>query len=1215
MSIGIAQCKYIFGFRTDVKNCLAFIDEQTCVYPAANHLVLYNLHQHTQRTIPCTDVAQQLTCIAISSNHRNIAVAESLANKSTISIFDAHTLKRRKLISQENNGFISIKFSSDSKFIISLAENKTEQVLSYWIWEKAKEQASVVLTPPVHINEISFDPNDNTLICCTGNKTYRMYRYIDSNLKVEANYKQEESFSCHCWLSSDQLLAGTEDGKLIIYEKGELKWSDTIIPLATETDEMALNTLNYNATTMSQPSDMADGNTNINAIIVSSKEIIVSCGYERAIMYDKEKMEILRNIRIPSDNSVEMNTTPQIFTSFSINSSEETLVLSTNKSQLCSITFSKIDVSNSETIYCDYFNHSFHSNAVTGMDVCARKALVATCSNDRSIRIWDYEKCRLEIYKVFAEEALCISLHPSGLYILVGFSNKLRLMNILIDDIRHFKEFNIRSCKECQFSNGGAYFAAVHGNIIQVHSTISFETIAILKGHNGTIHQLLWNQADTILMSCDAKGAVYEWDVINGKRTKECVLKSCAYTGITFDDEKSLIYAVGKDRTLKEINGSAITKQLQVTTENIVLTTVVLSNSGRLLFCGTNRGTIRSYKFPLVEEAEDEYTEYIGHTSPVIRMRINVVDEYLLSCDMNGSIIIWKVTDKDNRGLKRDREVTWAEEILITKSDLEDKNSKIHELEQKIIDEKTDHEYQLGRKEMNHKEKMDSLSDQYMHELESLKTNIQVLKTDKEKENVHYNDVLADTNKKYQELLQEMQSTNEQKLRLEYEKHQELQNKNQHLQEDYERRLQTMEHKRESDLQQLHNLHQNEIDNLTTTKNQLQEEINTNLKEYEEMKKQIEEDADEEIRIIKTNYEHQLQNSEEVKSKLSSERETLKKKFTSLENELKLNDEKIQGMRGEATKLQNNINNLERDILGLKKEIQERDDTIQEKEKRIYELKKKNQELEKFKFVLDYKNKELKKKIEPREMEIITQKTQIDEMEGELEKFYKQNNQLDLNIVEFKQKLTGLEKELKRERERKKDLENTIKKIESDIYNVSEFVTEPKQLKLHFKNLIEKYCRYEKKEKVQATNDIEAENSRQRQHLEQTVQSLKVKSTKDVERQRQDQIRVMKENVILIEELNNLRAALTKANKKIFDLEAALGIKRNAAARTTEEFSEILNRYKNNHLVVEREKNFESVIEEQKNEIQKLRTILPKSASSMTSITNDGKGTASLPPI
>jgi hypothetical protein len=40
-------------------------------------------------------------------------------------------------------------------------------------------------------------------------------------------------------------------------------------------------------------------------------------------------------------------------------------------------------------------------------------------------------------------------------------------------------------------------------------------------------------------------------------------------------------------------------------------------------------------------------------------------------------------------------------------------------------------------------------------------------------------------------------------------------------------------------------------------------------------------------------------------------------------------------------------------------------------------LKKKNQELEKFKFVLDYKIKELKRQIEPRENEIADMRTQV----------------------------------------------------------------------------------------------------------------------------------------------------------------------------------------------------------------------------------------------
>ena len=82
-------------------------------------------------------------------------------------------------------------------------------------------------------------------------------------------------------------------------------------------------------------------------------------------------------------------------------------------------------------------------------------------------------------------------------------------------------------------------------------------------------------------------------------------------------------------------------------------------------------------------------------------------------------------------------------------------------------------------------------------------------------------------------------------------------------------------------------------------------------------------------------------------------------------------------MQNELRKRDAIIASLKGDIEGLRREIQERDDTIQDKEKRIYDLKKKNQELEKFKFVLDYKIKELRRQMEPKENEIKAMKEQI----------------------------------------------------------------------------------------------------------------------------------------------------------------------------------------------------------------------------------------------
>ena len=56
-------------------------------------------------------------------------------------------------------------------------------------------------------------------------------------------------------------------------------------------------------------------------------------------------------------------------------------------------------------------------------------------------------------------------------------------------------------------------------------------------------------------------------------------------------------------------------------------------------------------------------------------MKITYDDQYLVTVSEDGCVMIWKIQDKEGRGLKRDKEVGFAEEILITKSDLEEKVS------------------------------------------------------------------------------------------------------------------------------------------------------------------------------------------------------------------------------------------------------------------------------------------------------------------------------------------------------------------------------------------------------------------------------------------------------------------------------------------------------------------------------------------------------------
>ena len=316
-------------------------------------------------------------------------------------------------------------------------------------------------------------------------------------------------------------MCGTDDGRLILFENGEQKHEYVL-----SEDEKTVIV--------------------VESILSFSKGFIYGASDGSLAIYeksdDKDYYKKVKEMKLKEENSRISN--------LAISPSEDMLICTLATNQIYCISLSNADMKNEEATL-ELLSQPFHHGQITGMDVCVRKPLVVTCSNDCSVRLWNYLDNSIDLVKYFPEEAFSVALHPSGLILLVGFNDKLRLMNILIDDIRPYKEFTIRSCRECRFSNGGQYFAAVHGNTIQVFSTWNFENIGNLKGHNGKVRSVYFNRDDTRLISAGMDGAIYDWSLKDLKREGENVIKSCSYTSaISGFDGKSL-YAVGSDKLIK----------------------------------------------------------------------------------------------------------------------------------------------------------------------------------------------------------------------------------------------------------------------------------------------------------------------------------------------------------------------------------------------------------------------------------------------------------------------------------------------------------------------------------------------------------------------------------------------------------------------------------------------------------------------------------------
>ena len=96
----------------------------------------------------------------------------------------------------------------------------------------------------------------------------------------------------------------------------------------------------------------------------------------------------------------------------------------------------------------------------------------------------------------------------------------------------------------------------------------------------------------------------------------------------------------------------------------------------------------------------------------------------------------------------------------------------------------------------------------------------------------------------------------------------------------------------------------------------------------------------------------------------------------------------------------------------MENELIERDKTIKDKQKKIDQYFKQTQELEKFKFVLDYKIKELKSRIGPRMKVIQGLQEQKNKMDTESKHFNIVNNNLKLIVLDMRLKGQGMQKEM-----------------------------------------------------------------------------------------------------------------------------------------------------------------------------------------------------------
>ena len=387
-------------------------------------------------------------------------------------------------------------------------------------------------------------------------------------------------------------------------------------------------------------------------------------------------------------------------------------------------------------------------------------------------------------------------------------------------------------------------------------------------------------------------------------------------------------------------------------------------------------------------------------SAPCARLLASHDDAYLFAAGEDGCIVVFDAKDANGRVPMSENagKMPWAEETLVTSQDLEERRAAVRELRDALAELQGSSQYSLRTKEVAFQEAVKRETTRATTELEQLRTQADLVAEEKADSEVEFGERLAAAEAAHRSEMQKREGMYQTKIMEEVEKYQALQAEVGAQRAKWQARRAQAATQHAAAVQRLMAECERRLEAVRARRSALQDDVEGGKRDWAEMRSQMEADLDEEALGTRRMYQERLDAERDAALKFKGENGIMRKKFASLQRDIEASRDAVKVTLERQDGLRRTIEGLERDIARLRGQIREHDATIGEKEKRTYELKKKGQELEKFKFVLDYKIRELKAQVEPREAEIGALRAQIKEVDAELEAYHKSNADLDALI-------------------------------------------------------------------------------------------------------------------------------------------------------------------------------------------------------------------------
>lgn len=1094
----------------------------------------------------------KITSMAITSEktRRFLAVGEfnqaetSQETSALISIFDlkngAYFKRMRQLgcVDIKVEEFTCLCFSSDSKLLVASGFS-SENIAVVWDWYRDKVIAKCNF--PIKISRITFNPKDSYLICTSGEGLWKNWKIDEKTFKPQPPFQgmdRNKNYLDHCWMDEELVVAVAKSGEGYVAKANELL-SVIESPFGKGYDKSEIKPTTLICTA--------------NYIFFASSEGTISvwmkAHYASVGSGETASFEFIRTWSSGRAFAV---------TSLSLSQNEEVLGFSLNNNDIGTCDISKVKSEEVE-VKVEIFCSGFHKGPITAMDVAIQRPLLVTCcQSDCSVKIWNYTNFRFETGLKFRPEKdsgemisrclLSVAFHPSGYFIAVGFEDKVKIMHVLYETLKIFRDINIKYSTCLKFSYGGHLLAASSYKTIYIYTAFTLEQVYTHKVSNTNIIDLAWSSDDLKLVILSTDGTISFFE--NGSSELENSSRNMDLKSIIFAENDTVV-TCGVDSTVSVLLEQGYNDwkvhTIGVRTGITQIHYFTSYHGTPCFISGCKSGNIQVFG---PSPSGSIIEEILAHKGAIVKLRSSYDGRYVFSAGEDGIIFIYHVIEpRENQPqlekyeaqvkeelLVRNVDEKLADIVLIQKSTLEHFKSQ-REASMQGMDNITQKGENISNQIDSFYEKEKKKIETELHnECKQLETQYEKIRDEKTRIEREWVEKFSNLERAYRNAKENAETLYEKKLSIEDEKFRKLDKEKLELKQHYEEEIARYQRQNEEAIENLAvafkeslKKTQEDYEETRTTAEQLK--LN-----YEERLSMQEDEHEAEIMELKKKYENLVQEQTNDNTALRRKNEALvaeQQMFTEEKEELKSNQATLQS---DEEALENSIKEMEANLKALEQERKDKDDALIEKKNKIDTYKDQIRKLEKQKKVQEAVKKEIDEELHPKDEHISHLQQKMQKVYNECDNERTKNNELKKNIKERNESIEELKKlsaEIHTETEKR---ERSLMAITNDIYNIVNNL-EQKTWPNELDKLFEKYVKRELSKVSKKDPECIKEMQEQVNYMNNSINYM-AKSQKQVMiRSQSDLKKRTEENSSLINELQELRMIKEKNANRIKELE------------------------------------------------------------------------------